>query len=84
MKVQQGRRVSPSKRGRLSAAKQQAIELIESLPDVCTMDDIHYHLYVREKVERGIAAIDEGRVVPQAEAEQRVAERAKSYGQTPP
>ena len=65
----------------MSAVKQQALELIESLPDDCTFDDIHYHLYVRQKVERGLAAIDEGRVVSQDEARRRVAEWAKSSGQ---
>ncbi len=45
--------------------KEQAIELIRSLPDDCTLEDIQYHLYVRAKVERGIRAIDEGRVVSQ-------------------
>jgi hypothetical protein len=65
----------------MSAIKQQAIALIESLPDDCTFDDIHYHLYVRQKVQRGIAAIDEGRTVSQDEAKRRVAEWAKSFGQ---
>jgi predicted transcriptional regulator len=62
--------------------KEQAIELIMSLPDNCTLEDIQYHLYVRAKVERGIRAIDEGRVVSQEEAEKKVKEWVKSSGQT--
>jgi predicted transcriptional regulator len=62
--------------------KEQAIELIRTLPDDCTLEDIHYHLYVRAKVERGIKAIDEGRLVSQEEAEKKVKEWVKSYGQT--
>ncbi|MCI2424653.1 hypothetical protein LM599_01275 [Candidatus Acetothermia bacterium] len=62
--------------------KEQAIELIRSLPDDCTLEDIQYHLYVRTKVERGIRAIDEGRVVTQEEAEKKVKEWIKSSGQT--
>ncbi len=62
--------------------KEQAIELIMSLPDDCTLEDIQYHLYVRAKVERGIRAIDEGRVVSQEEAEKKVKEWVKSSGQT--
>lgn len=61
--------------------KEQAIELIKSLPDDCTLEDIQYHLYVRAKVERGIEAIDEGRVVSQEEAEKKVKEWVKSSGQ---
>ncbi len=41
----------------------------------------HYHLYVREKVERGLAAIDAGQVVSQEEAERRFTEWATSSGQ---
>jgi predicted transcriptional regulator len=46
--------------------------------------DIQYHLYVRAKVERGIRAIDEGRFVPQEEAERRVQEWLKSSGRSQP
>lgn len=46
----------------MNIVKEQAVEL---LPDDCTLEDIQYHLYVREKVERGIQAINEGRVVSQ-------------------
>ncbi len=62
--------------------KEQAIELIKSLPNDCTFEDIQYHLYVRAKVEKGIRAIDEGRVVSQDEAEKKVKEWAKSSGQS--
>jgi predicted transcriptional regulator len=64
------------------AIKEKAIELIKSLPDDCTLEDIQYHLYVREKVERGIKAIDEGRVVSQEEAEEKVKKWLKSSGQS--
>ena len=62
--------------------KEQAIELIRTLPDDCTLEDIQYHLYVRAKVERGIKAIDEGQVVSQEEAEKKVKEWVKLSGQT--
>lgn len=64
----------------MSQVKKQAIELIKSLPDDCTFEDIQYHLYVREKVDRGIRAIDEGRVVSQEEAEKKVKAWVKSSG----
>jgi hypothetical protein len=67
----------------MSAVKEEVIKLVQSLPDDCTLEDIQYHLYVREKVARGIAAIDDGRVLSQAEAEQRMAEWLKSSGQNP-
>jgi predicted transcriptional regulator len=67
----------------MSLIKGQIIELIKALPEDSTLEDIHYHLYVREKVERGLQAIDEGRVVSQEEAEKKVQEWLKSSGQNP-
>lgn len=61
--------------------KEQAINLIKTLPEDCTLEDIQYHIYVLEKVEKGIKAIDEGRVVSQNEAEKRVKTWLMSYGQ---
>ena len=68
----------------MSQVKDDVIKLIQSLPDDCTVDDIQYHLYVREKVARGLAAIDAGQVVSQEEAERRITAWGKSFGQTQP
>lgn len=65
----------------MTRVKEQVIELIKSLPEDATLEDIHYHLYVREKVEHGLKAVDEGRVVSQEDAEKKVAEWLKSSGQ---
>jgi len=67
----------------MSAVKAEAIRLIESLPDHCSLEDIQYHLYIVQKVRRGQTDIDEGRLVPQEEAERRIAEWAKCTGQNP-
>jgi hypothetical protein len=64
----------------MSQVKEEVIKLVQSLPDDCTLEDIQYHLYVREKVERGLAALAEGQVVSQEEAERRIAEWAASSG----
>lgn len=58
----------------MSAAKADALRLIETLPDDCTYEEIHHHLYVREKVERGIRSLEAGEVVPQAVAEREIQE----------
>jgi predicted transcriptional regulator len=57
----------------MNAIKEEAIRLIQSLPDDCSLEEIQYHLYVIQKVERGLAAINEGRIVSQEEAERRIA-----------
>lgn len=64
----------------MSPVKEAAIQLIQSLPEDCTMDDVCYHLYVRKKIEAGLAAAEAGDVVSQAEAESRLAAWAASLG----
>jgi hypothetical protein len=67
----------------MSSVKESVIQLVESLPDDCTVEDIQYHLYVREKVLAGSRAIDEGRVQSHEEVGRRLDQRAESYGLTP-
>lgn len=67
----------------MSLVKDQAIRLIQSLPDDCSIEDIQYHLHVQQKVEHGLAAIEAGQFVSQEEAERRVAEWVKSTGPSP-
>ena len=74
----------PKRPGELmSLVKDEAIRLIQSLPDDCSIEDIQYHLYVQQKVEHGLAAIEAGQFVPQEEAERRVAEWVKATGPSP-
>jgi predicted transcriptional regulator len=67
----------------MSAIKEEAIRLIQSLPEDCSIEDIQYHLYVRQKVENGLAAVESGRFVSQEDSERRVAEWVKSTGPNP-
>ena len=53
-------------------AKQEITELLERLPGETTLEDIQYHLYVREKVQGGLRDADEGRTITQEEAEKRM------------
>ena len=57
----------------MSAAKQEVQALLEKLPDECTLEDIQYHLYVIEKVQRGIQAAEQYGEITQEHAEQRLA-----------
>ena len=65
----------------MGAVKAEAIRLIASLPEHCSLGDIPYHLYIFQKVRRGQTDVDEGRFVPQEEAERRIAQWGKSIGQ---
>ncbi len=48
----------------MATAKEYVINIVKSLPDDCTVEDIQYELYVRHAIEEGELAADEGRVVP--------------------
>lgn len=50
--------------------KDQIISLIKSLPDNVTLEDIMYHLYVREKIFRGLKDADEGKKVSNEKAKE--------------
>ena len=56
----------------MESAKEEAIQLIRRLPDDTTLEDIQYHLYVQQKVRRGMQDVEEGRVYSQEEVEKRM------------
>ena len=51
----------------MSTAKEEAINLITRLPEEASWDDIMYEMYVKKRIELGIKAADDGRVVPHEE-----------------
>ncbi len=54
------------------AVKQEAQKIIQSLPDDCTYEDIQYHLYVVEKIKKGIKRAEKGEVSSHQEAKKRM------------
>jgi len=65
---------------RTKTVKDEVVEMIQRLPDGCTLEDIQYHLYVRQLVEEGLKDIEEGRTVPHEEAKRRMRKWLKSRG----
>ncbi len=60
--------------------KEAVIKLVQSLPDGCTLEDIQYHLYVRQTVETGLMAIADGELVSEEEADRRISESLAHVG----
>lgn len=56
----------------MSSAKDAARQIIEQMPEQATWDDIMYELYVKQKIEGGLQAAEEGRTVSQEEAKRRL------------
>jgi hypothetical protein len=52
--------------------KQQLESLLHKLPDNCSLEDIQYHLYVLEKVQRGLDEARNSGTLSQEEAEKRL------------
>jgi len=44
--------------------KETVMALLDRLPDDCSLDDVLYHLYVIQAVERGLEDVAQGRVIP--------------------
>lgn len=53
-------------------AKEEVRRLLELLPDDASLEDIQYHIYVRQKIERGLADIEAGRMISEEEFEARM------------
>jgi len=56
----------------MSVTKQEVEALLKKLPDECTLEDVQYHLYVMEKIQRGIKVADEKGSISQKDAEARL------------
>ncbi|MFN8159761.1 MAG: hypothetical protein U0R52_01775 [Solirubrobacterales bacterium] len=57
----------------MATAKQDARRILDGLPEEASLEDIQYHLYVLQRIERGREDFRVGRVVSRDEVEQRMA-----------
>ncbi len=56
----------------MQTAKEEVIDLLNQLPDDSTLEEIQYHLYVRQKNQKGLQDVDQGNVKTQEEVENRM------------
>ena len=56
----------------MKTAKDEVRELLDNLPDDASLEDIQYHLYVRQKIQRGLAAAQQGRTIAHEEVVRRM------------
>jgi predicted transcriptional regulator len=56
----------------METAKEQVQHILEQLPQDASLEDIQYHIYVRQKIEQGLADAESDRVVGHAEVQQRL------------
>ena len=56
----------------MDTAKEEVRKILDQVPDNSSFEDIQYHIYVRQKIERGLRDVREGRTLSQEEVEQRM------------
>jgi predicted transcriptional regulator len=56
----------------MSMLKDDLKQIIDNLPDDCSLEDIQYTLYVRKKIQQGQDDLNEGRIVTHEEMEKRM------------
>ena len=64
--------VSSNAGTRMNTAKQDVAHLLNKLPDDCSVEDIQYHLYVLEKVRRGLEDAQANGTLSQQEVDSRL------------
>ena len=60
----------------MNTAKDEVKSLLDTLPDECTLEDVQYHLYVVEKIQRGLERADTEGTVSQDEVERKFSQWA--------
>jgi len=53
----------------MQTVKKEVVDLLNRLPEDCSLEDVQYHLYVLQKIEHGLKDAKEGRVRSQEEVE---------------
>jgi hypothetical protein len=56
----------------MSTVKEAVRVLLDKLPDDCSLEDVQYHLYVVEKIHRGVERAEKEGVLGQDEVERKL------------
>jgi hypothetical protein len=48
----------------MASAKQLVLDVLDGLPDDCSIEDVQYELYLRQKVAQAEQSADAGETVP--------------------
>ena len=56
----------------MQAAKQEALNIIDRMPDDSDMDEIMYRLYVLDKIRKGQQAVEQGKTITSKELQREI------------
>ena len=57
----------------METAKEQVEQILQMLPEDASLEDIQYHIFVRQKIQQGLEDEEAGRVISHAEVQRRLA-----------
>ncbi len=63
----------------MNTANEEVKSLLDKLPDECTLEDVQYHLYVVEKIHRGIDSAATDGTISQDEMERKFSKWATPF-----
>ena len=55
----------------MNTVKEEVRSLLSKLPDECTIEDVQYHLYVVEKIQKGVERAESEGTLSQEEVERK-------------
>ena len=56
----------------MQAAKQEALNIIDRMPDDSDMDEIMYRLYVLDKIRKGQQSVEQGKTATSEELQREI------------
>ncbi len=56
----------------MKSARKEVRKILDQIPDDASLEDIQYHIYVCQKIERGLQDMDDGRVLSREQVEKRM------------
>lgn len=56
----------------MGVPKEEVRQMLEKLPEDSSYEDIQYHIYVKQKIEQGLRAAENGDLLDQEEVEKRM------------
>ncbi|HET8774464.1 MAG TPA: hypothetical protein VFP80_11750 [Thermoanaerobaculia bacterium] len=56
----------------METAKEQVEQILRMLPEDASLEDIQYHIFVRQKIQQGLDDAEAGRVLSHAEVQRRL------------
>jgi len=56
----------------MSSVKRAVLDLVKQLPESCTLEDVQYQLYVRQKVQRSLEAAVAGHTQSHEQVKKRL------------